>query len=357
MPSARYAQPAPPGPTWPEASPPCIASTGQTGRVIVDCAQYRDGAREKGNLPLEDACEAGREDGSFVWIGLHEPTTEEFAAVRVEFGLHDLAVEDAVNAHQRPKVEVYDDTVLVVLKTARYDDESESIEFAELLVFVGPGFVITVRHGRASALGDVRRHLERQPELLRCGPMAVLHAVCDRVVDDYTPAADGIDLDIQQVEADVFSDDRSNPAERIYKLKREVLDLYRYTMPLSEALDVMMRGLIPHAHPELAEYFRDVADHLTRVVGRIEIFRDLLTDALDANLAQISVRQNEDMRTISSWAAIIAVPTMLAGVWGMNFAHMPELHWVLGYPLALLGMLGAAMAVYRRLKRAGWLGD
>jgi len=323
--------------------------------VIVDCALYRDGVRDRSDLALEDACEAGREPGGFVWIGLHEPTAEEFAAVRAEFELHDLAVEDAINAHQRPKVEIYDDIVLVVLKTARYDDPSESIEFAELLVFVGPGFVITVRHGRASALSQVRQQLEHQPELLRCGPMSVLHAVCDRVVDDYTPAADGIDLDIQEVEADVFSDDRSNPAERIYKLKREVLDLYRYTTPLAEALDLMVRGHIPHAHPDLREYFRDVADHLARVVGRIEIFRDLLTDALDANLAQISVRQNEDMRTISSWAAIIAVPTMLAGIWGMNFRHMPELHWMVGYPLALASIVGAAVAVYRRLKRAGWI--
>ena len=323
--------------------------------MIVDCAVYRDGKRDEAPLALEDAFEAGREDGAFVWIGLHEPSTEEFAAVRVEFELHDLAVEDAVNAHQRPKVEVYDDNVLVVLKTVRYDDASETIEFAELLVLVGPGFVITVRHGRASALAQVRRHLEHQPEMLRCGPMSVLHAVCDRVVDDYTPAADGLDLDIQQVEEEVFSDDRSNPAERIYKLKREVLDLYRNTAPLAEALDALVRGVIPYSHPDLGDYFRDVADHLARVVGRIEIFRDLLTDALDANLAQISVRQNEDMRTISSWAAIIAVPTMLAGIWGMNFRHMPELHWVVGYPLALLSIVGAAVAVYRRLKRAGWL--
>ncbi|MEJ7583885.1 MAG: magnesium and cobalt transport protein CorA [Acidimicrobiales bacterium] len=323
--------------------------------MIIDCAVYRDGKREGAQLALEDAFEAGRDDDAFVWIGLHEPTEDEFAAVRVEFDLHELAVEDAIHAHQRPKVEIYDDLVLVVLKTARYVDSAESVEFAELLVLIGPGYVITVRHGEASALAEVRHGLEQHPELLRCGPAAVLHAVCDRVVDDYSPVTDGLDLDIQQVEADVFSDQRSNPAERIYKLKRQVLDFYRNTEPLVTALEPMVRCSVPHTHPDLAEYFRDVEDHLSRVVAHLETFRDLLTDALNANLAQISVRQNEDMRTISSWAAIIAVPTMLAGVWGMNFVHMPELEWVIGYPLALATLVGAASLVFRRLRRAGWL--
>jgi magnesium transporter len=323
--------------------------------VIVDCAVYQDGKRRHGDLELDHAFEAGREDGAFVWIGLHEPTEEEFAAVRVEFDLHDLAVEDAIKAHQRPKIEVYDDTVLVVLKTARYDDASEIVEFAELIIFIGPGFVISVRHGQASALAEVRHKLEAHPEMLRCGPAAVLHAVCDRVVDDYTPVADGIDHDIQQVEAEVFNDERGNPAERIYRLKREVLDFYRNTAPLVDALAPMTKSTMPYGHAELADYFRDVADHLARVVSRVEGFQHLLTDALNANLAQISVRQNEDMRTISAWAAIIALPTMLAGVWGMNFEHMPELEWTIGYPLALLALVGGAVLVYRRLRRVGWL--
>lgn len=323
--------------------------------MIVDCAVYRDGKREGGQLELQDAFEAGRDEGAFVWIGLHEPTEVEFAAVRVEFDLHDLAVEDAINAHQRPKLEIYEDLVLVVLKTARYVDSAELVEFAELLVLVGPGYVITVRHGEASALAEVRSKLEQHPELLRCGPAAVLHAVCDRVVDDYTAVADGIDLDIQQVEADVFSDQRTNPAERIYKLKRQVLDFHRNTEPLVDALEPMVKCSVPYAHQDLAEYFRDVEDHLSRVVAHISTFRDVLTDSLNANLAQISVRQNEDMRTISAWAAIIAVPTMLAGVWGMNFTYMPELDSAVGYPFALLTLVLSAYLVFRQLKRVGWL--
>jgi magnesium transporter len=323
--------------------------------VIVDCAVYEDGKRRPGKLDLADACEAGREPGCFVWIGLHHPTEEEFEAVREEFDLHELAVEDAVNAHQRPKLEVYDDTLLIVMKTARYVDAEEVVEFAELQLIIGDGFIISVRHGEASALAHVRQQLEHQPELLRCGPIAVVYAVADRVVDDYSPAMDGIDVDIEQVEEDVFREDRANPAERIYRLKREVLEFWRAAHALEEALVPLVRGSVPHAHPDTVEYFRDVADHLARVKGRLENARDLLTDTLSANLAQISVRQNDDMRTISSWAAVIAVPTMLAGIWGMNFRRMPELRWDIGYPFALTTILLSAFLVWRRLKKAGWI--
>jgi magnesium transporter len=323
--------------------------------VIVDCGVYRDGQRVRDPVALDEAFEAASEPGAFVWIGLHQPSAEEFDAVAREFELHPLVVEDVLHAHQRPKVEVYDHVVLVVLKTARYDPGTERVELAELLLVVGAEFVVTVRHGQASALSDVRRSLELQPDRLRCGPEAVLHAVCDRVVDDYEPVADGLELAVQDVEAIVFSDDRVNPARRIYNLKRQVLDLHRNVAPLQEALDPMVHSRLPHSNDELSEYFRDVADHLARVVGRIDTTRELLTDVLDANLAQISVRQNEDMRTISAWAAVIAVPTMLAGIWGMNFSEMPELDWGFGYPLALATILLAALVVHRTLKRAGWL--
>jgi magnesium transporter len=324
--------------------------------VIVDCAVYEDGKRRPGELRLADACEAGREPGCFVWIGLHHPTAEEFDAVREEFELHELAVEDAVKAHQRPKLEVFDDTVLIVMKTARYVDPEEVVEFAELQLIVGDGFIISVRHGEASALAQVRHQLEHQPELLRCGPIAVVYAVADRVVDDYAPVMDGIEVDIEQVEEDVFREDRSaNPAERIYRLKREVIEFSRAASALNEALVPLVKGTAPHAHPDTTEYFRDVADHLARVVGRLDGAKDLLTDTLSANLAQISVRQNDDMRTISAWAAVIAVPTLLAGVWGMNFRNMPELSWDIGYPFALGTIVLAAFLVHRRLKSAGWL--
>ncbi len=241
------------------------------------------------------------------------------------------------------------------MKTARYHADSESIELAELLLIAGETFVVTVRHGDASALSDVRRDLEADPDKLRCGPAAVLHAVCDRVVDDYEPVADGLELAVQEVEEEVFSDDRSNPVERIYRLKRQVLVLLRNISPLGAAVEPMVQSRLPHSHPELAEYFRDVADHLKRVTARVDTTREVLTDVLNANLAQISVRQNDDTRAISAWAAVVLVPTLLAGIWGMNFSNMPELEWQFGYPLALGSIVLAAFAVYRTLKRAGWL--
>ncbi|MCU1352219.1 MAG: Mg2 transporter protein CorA family protein [Acidimicrobiales bacterium] len=326
----------------------------QTAHVIVDSAVYDHGVRRAKDTDFGLLREASLEPGAFVWIGLHEPSPEEFDAVRQEFELHDLVVEDALKAHQRPKLEVYDGTLLVVLKTARYVEPDE-IAFAELQLIIGETFVITVRHGEASALRDVRAALQGSPELLAHGPVAVLYGVADRVVDDYAPVVDALELDVQEVEIQVFSDDRGNPAERIYKLKREVLDGLRNVTPLMDVLTPLMRGEVRWCPEALTEYFRDVADHLQRVLGRIEMTRDLLTDALDANLAQVSVRQNDDMRTISAWAAIIAAPTMLAGVWGMNFSHMPELDAALGYPLALALMFTIAVTLWRTFKHSGWL--
>lgn len=323
--------------------------------MIVDCAVYDHGQRRPGTLDLASAFESAREDGSFVWIGLHEPTSEEFEAVAKEFGLHNLAVEDAVKAHQRPKVEVYDGNLFVVLKTARYIDESETVEFAEIMLFIGDGYLVSVRHGSGSALGEVRRGVEKVPELLRCGPIAVMHAIIDRVIDDYTPVIDGIDNDIQEVEAEVFTETHANPARRIYKLKREVLDLHRNTLPLLEPLEQLAAGRLPFNHQELSPFFRDVADHLERVVARVEDFRVLLTDAFDAYLSQVTVRQNDDMRKMSAWLAIGAFPTVVGAVYGMNFKHMPELGWRFGYPLVLGFTLLVCMLLYRRFKRVGWL--
>jgi magnesium transporter len=323
--------------------------------VIVDCAVYEHGVRRPGTLELQEALEAARAPDAFVWIGLFQPTSDEFDAVRKEFELHELAVEDAIKAHQRPKIEVYDDTVFVVAKTARYDDDSETVEFAELQLFVGPGFVVSVRHGKGSGLADVRRRLECQPELLRCGPAAVLHAVLDKVVDDYFPVLDGLDNDVSEVEAEVFTHERLNPSERIYKLKREVLDFHRNTKPLAEGLERLAASVVPHTHPDLANYFRDVLDHLLRVVAEVESFGALLSDALGANLAQVSVRQNDDMRTISAWLAIGGFPTVVGAIYGMNFEHMPELRQVWAYPLVLVVTFAVCLFLWRRFKRAGWL--
>lgn len=323
--------------------------------MIIDCAVYEHGLRRPGELEIVDAFEAGRQPGSFVWIGLVEPSEDEFDAVRQEFDLHPLAVEDAIKAHQRPKIELYGESLFVVLKTARYLDATESVEFAELQLFVGDGFVVSVRHGEASALADVRRAVEANPERLRCGPAAVLHAVIDKVVDDYEPVLVGLDNDVSEIEAQVFADTRANSAERIYLLKREVLAFHRNAWPLTEGVSRLAGGQVPHSHPELAHYFRDVEDHLIRVVTQVEHLRDLLTDALNANQAQVSVRQNNDMRTISAWLAIGGVPTVLGAVYGMNFEHMPELGLRFGYPAAMALVAVLCVVLYRRFRRAGWL--
>ncbi|HET6951456.1 MAG TPA: magnesium and cobalt transport protein CorA, partial [Acidimicrobiales bacterium] len=321
--------------------------------MIVDCAVYAKGERRPGKVDLDDALEAGRGgDDTFVWIGLHDPEPGEFDAVAEEFELHPLAVEDAIKAHQRAKLERYGDCLFLVLKTARYDDDAEVVEFAEIQLFAGQGFVITVRHGLASALGPVRHALEADPERLALGPAAVVHAILDRVVDDYLPVLDGLDHDIVEIENQVFSPERTNPAERIYKLKRQVLDLYRNVEPLIDPLERLQTG--QHSFGtvgDLGHYFRDIYDHLQRAVSRIKLQQELLSEVLNVNLTHISVQQNEDMRRISGWVAIAAVPTLLAGLWGMNFTHMPELDEWWGYPLALTTMGSVSLFLYRWLRK------
>jgi magnesium transporter len=323
--------------------------------VIIDCAIYEEGQRRDGHVDLEHAYDVRHQPGKFVWIGLYEPTEEEFASIRREFNLHPLAVEDAINAHQRPKLEVYDDMIFLVLKTARYVDPTEVIQLGELLVFLGDDYVITVRHGEASSLHPVREALERDPEHLRRGPGAVLHAILDRVVDDYQPAIEGLETDIDEVEEQLFSAGRSNPAERIYRLQREVLQFRKASAPLVEPIARLAEGKYVQIHPEMLDYFRDVNDHLIRARDQLDAMRDLLAGSLQANLSQVGVRQNEDLRRISAWVAIIAVPTAIAGIYGMNFEHMPELTWDFGYPGALLLMLVICTTLYRYFKRVGWL--
>jgi magnesium transporter len=323
--------------------------------VIVDSAVYEGGQRRDGDVGVHEAMEACHDPNCFAWIGLYEPTEEEFESIRAEFDLHPLAVEDAIEAHERPKLEVYAGMVFIVLKTARYVDPKEVINLGEILVFLGHDHIITVRHGEASELSPVRRQLEEQPELLQHGPGAVLHAIVDRVVDDYAPAIAGLGEDIDQVEDQVFSEVRTSAAERIYKLKREVLQFAHAVGPLVDPVDRLARGKYAVIHPEVRTYFRDVNDHLLRAHDQLEGFRDLLTSVLQANMTQVSVRQNEDMRKISAWVAIAVVPTAIAGIYGMNFEHMPELDWTFGYPAALLLMLLVCSTLFWRFKRAGWL--
>jgi len=319
--------------------------------VIVDCAVYEQGRRRAGELALEDAYRAlGPE--SFVWLGLYEPTEHEFDSVRREFDLHELAVEDAIKAHQRPKLEIYGDSLFLVLKTARWEDGD--VQLGEILLFVGEGFIVSARHGE-TALHDVRLRLEERPDLLRCGPGAALHAIVDKVVDDYEPVIQQLEAEITEVETEVFSSGRTNPAERIYTLKRDVIELQSSVVPLLGPVQEL--ASVPHRHvsEEIRPYFRDVHDHLLRVVSQVQEFRDLLMSVLTANLTQTTVRQNEDVRKISAWAAIVAVPTMIAGIYGMNFEHMPELGWRIGYPLTLAVIGVACLTLYRLFRRAGWL--
>jgi magnesium transporter len=323
--------------------------------MIVDCAVYRDGKRLPRSFSIEEAANEMRATGGFVWIGLHEPSAAEFDQVRAQFDLHELAVEDAIIARQRPKLEVYEDTVFVVLKTTRYLEAEEEIEFGDILLFLGEMFVVVVRHGEATGLAPVRRSLDRRPDVLRLGPSAVLHAIMDKVVDDYVPVLIGLGKDIDEVEADVFSAEWSNPAERIYFLKREVLEFQAAARPLVDPSSRLMRGTVPAVAPELYDYFRDIHDHVVRVASQLDQYRDLLTSILEANLTQVSVRQNEDMRKISAWVAIAVVPTLIAGIFGMNFNRMPGVQEIWGFPAAIAVMAAAALGLHTLFRRSGWL--
>jgi magnesium transporter len=325
--------------------------------VIVDRAIYVDGRRRPcGELSQElTALRERGEDGSFLWIGLKDPTQAEFDEVDTELGLHPLAVEDAVQGLQRAKVELYDDTVFVVLKPLRYIDKTSDIETGEVMVFVGDHFVVTVRRGELSPLTNIRASLEADPVSLARGPLAVFHAVVDRVVDAYLVIDAEIATDLEEIEKEVFSGVRMNSSS-IYRLKREVLEFRRAAAPLSEPLRMLHsspRSPVPEG--ELRLLLRDVSDHLHAVIDHVESYDRLLTDMLGAHLAQISVQQNDDMRKISAWVAIAAVPTMIAGVYGMNFENMPELRWHYGYFVVLAVMATACVGLFRAFKRSGWL--
>lgn len=324
--------------------------------AVVDCAVYEDGCRDGGLWGVEDAVRHIRtRDESFMWIGLHDPRPEVVEALGERFKLPPLAVEDAVHAHQRPKLEVMGDSLFMIFKTARYVDNEELVEIGELMLFMGPGYVITVRHGEASPLTGIREDLEAHPDLLQIGPSAVLYAVADRIVDDYAVVLEGLAIDIEQIEDEVFSGGPDNPAERIYRLKREVLEFKRAITPLCSPLQQLAAGTVRPLDPRTGEYFRDVSDHLLRDAEQALGFSELLTSVLNANVAQLSIRDNQDMRKISAWLAIIAVPTMVFGIYGMNFETMPELGWDLGYPMVLVVVLAVCGALFGRFKRSGWL--
>lgn len=329
--------------------------------AIVDWAFYRDGARDHTVSSYRAATMLALGGDGFVWIGLHEPDAQQFATIAEDFSLHPLAVEDAVKAYQRPKLDRYDQSIFVVLKTVSYVEHDqltstcEIVTTGEVMVFLGEHFVITVRHGEHGGLATIRQALELDPARLRYGPSAVLHAVADAIVDSYLVVAERVQDDIDEVETSVFSSERTRDTARIYHLKREVLELKRAVHPLAGPLRTLAERPIPLVHPTVREYFRDVEDHVQRAGDQVLAFDELLTSILQASLAQLSIADNEDMRRITAWAAMIAVPTMIAGIYGMNFVHMPELQWRYGYYL-VLGVIAVLCAVlYRRFKHSGWL--
>jgi magnesium transporter len=326
--------------------------------MIVDSAHYKDGVRQHEEaLTPELAAEVRRAagPGEFVWIGIHDPEPGDLEQYAKLFDLHELAVEDAQQAHQRPKIEDYDDDVFVVLKTAHYHEDQEEVHFGEIHLFAGPGYMISVRHGPGSELHTARDRLEARPDLIKLGASSAIWAVLDKVVDDYIPVVDAMEDDIEEVEKDVFDDDIPAPTRRIYHLKREVIEFHRAVWPLLNPLEMLEQGGFERVPEELRSFFRDVADHARRVDEQVQSQRELLTSVLQANLSLVSVNQNEVVKRISAIAGIVAVPTFIASVYGMNFEHMPELDWRLGYPLCLAVMAGIALALVAYFRRIDWL--
>ncbi|WP_406341798.1 magnesium and cobalt transport protein CorA [Streptomyces sp. NBC_00648] len=364
-------------PPNPHAStPPASAAPASPGpvrhdhRSVVESALYRDGRRVSSPDTLAETFRRLREtpDG-MAWIGLHRPSEAELLSLAEEFDLHPLAVEDALEAHQRPKLERYGETLFVVLRAARYLDAPEEVDFGELHVFIGRDFLITVRHGAAPDLSAVRSRMEETPELMALGPEAVLYAILDAVVDGYVPVVSGVQNDIDEIETEVFRGD-PEVSRRIYELSREIVEFQRATRPLVGMLHGLMAGFAKYGtDEELQRYLRDVADHVTHTSERVDGFRQALTEILTVNatlvtqqqnaemraLAEAGFEQNEEIKKISSWAAILFAPTLVGTIYGMNFENMPELGWGFGYPFAILLMAGVCVSLYFIFKRRDWL--
>jgi len=333
--------------------------------VVIDCAGYIDGQRldlpHDPALALATVRAAGR---GFVWIGLHEPSADDMNEMARMFGLHELAVEDAVVAHQRPKMERYENHLFFVIKTVKYVEHESSrtaieiVSTGEIMIFLGVDYIITVRHGQHSGLKDLRQLMESRPEHLALGPAVVMHQITDTVVDRYLDVVDLVEDDVDDMETAVFSVDSGVGIEQIYLLKREILELRRAVTPLAIPLRRLSEINSPHTvfvPSKVREYFRDVEDHLTQVSERIATYDEILTTLVNASLAEIATRQNNDMRKISAWAAIALVPTAIAGIYGMNFDYMPELSWHFGYPLVIAVIVGVCLLLHRGLRKRGWL--
>lgn len=321
---------------------------------VVNCVAYSKGCRVA-NVELNDINNFLHQQDHFVWIGLHEPTEAVLSKVQQQFCLHDLAVEDAHNAHQRPKIETYDNTLFIVLRTAQMN-EKHHIDFGETHFFVGGNFLVTVRHGSSIAYKDVRNRCEKTPELLSKGPGFALYAVMDAIVDQYFPVVDALEIELTAIEEKIFSQKPSRQTtEQIYELKRELLEVKRAVSPLVDICNRLMRFDINLIAEETQNYFRDIYDHAIRINEMVDNARELLNTALDANFSLISISQSEVSKKMAAWAAIIAVPTLVAGFYGMNFQFMPELQWRYGYPFVVSLTVGSCLLVYYFFRRAGWL--
>ena len=337
--------------------------------ALIDDAIYVDGRRVATPETLQDVFEVLKEKAGFAWIGLYRPTDDEIRSVADEFTLHHLAIEDALKGHQRAKIERYSDTLFLVLRPARYLDQEERVEFGELHVFVGPDFVVTIRHAESPDLASVRQRLESTPDLLAFGPQAVLYAILDQVIDEYAPVVAGLENDIDEIEDQLFDGDQA-VSRRIYALSREVIEFQRATQPLIGMLESLQEGFEKHGvDVELHRHLRDVLDHTIRVVERGDAFRQLLQNALTVHSTLVAQRQNdetrrlsetglaqsEEVKKISSWAAILFAPTLVGTIYGMNFTHMPELKWQFGYPFAITLMVAMGFGLYAVFKRKDWL--
>ena len=322
---------------------------------LINSVAYADG-RRIGEVAIADISDVLREPGRFVWVGLHEPEAEMLAEIQQEFSLHDLAVEDAAHAHQRPKLERYGNSIFVVLRTVHIDQATGGIDYGETHIFVGANYVVSVRHGGSLPYGDVRTRCEATPDLLIKGPGFVLYALMDFIVDQYFPLVDRFEDKLGELEDDIFRQTLTRETtERIYQLKRDLLEVKRAVAPLVDICNRLVRTDVTLIPDDARVYFRDVYDHTIRINEMIDTVRELLTTALEANLSLISVAQNEAMKRLAGWAAIIAVPTMIAGIYGMNFKFMPELEWPFGYPVTMIVMVGACAFLYYKFKRSGWL--
>jgi magnesium transporter len=323
--------------------------------MIVDYALYQNGVRYTQPSNLAELIQKARSDGGFVWLGLAEPTENEFNKIIGDFKFHPLAIEDAITAHQRPKFEEYPGVQALVLKTAFYEEKGSQISTGEIFCFIGEHFIVVVRHGNGAPLVNTRHHLEGNPEQLAKGPYAVAHAILDHVIDCYIDISIELEADVLQVEHKVFGDTRESASQEIYLLKREVIEFRHAIDPLLSPLQHIASIGARNVPTELTPFFRDTLDHLSRASDAAAGLDALLTSALQAEIAQVQIQQNSDMRKITSYVALASVPTMIAGIYGMNFDTMPELRWEFGYPAVLGSLLVITVLLYRKFKKSGWL--